>query len=95
MRPGAVIVDLAAEAGGNCAATKPGETIDVGGVTIVGLTNVPATMPVHASQMYSRNVQAFLALVVKEGALELDFEDEIVRETCVAHGGKVTKEPAA
>ena len=95
MRPGAVIVDLAAEAGGNCAATKPGETIDVGGVTILGLTNVPATMPVHASQMYSRNVQAFLALVVKEGALELDFEDQIVRETCVAHGGKVTKEPAA
>jgi len=93
MRPGSVIVDLAAEAGGNCAATKPGETIVVGGVTIVGLTNVPATMPVHASQMYSRNVQAFLGLIVKEGALELDFEDEIVRDTCVAHGGKVTKEP--
>jgi NAD(P) transhydrogenase subunit alpha len=93
MRPGSVIVDLAAEAGGNCAATKPGETIVVGGVTIVGLTNVPATMPVHASQMYSRNVQAFLGLLVKEGALELDFEDEIVRDTCVAHGGKVTKEP--
>ena len=88
MRPGAVIVDLAAEAGGNCAATKPGETVDVGGVTIVGAHNVPATMPVHASQMYSRNIQAFLALLVKEGALELDFEDEIVRETCVAHGGQ-------
>jgi NAD(P) transhydrogenase subunit alpha len=95
MRRGSVIVDLAAEAGGNCAATKPGETIDAGGVTIVGLTNVPATMPVHASQMYSRNVQAFLGLIVKDGALELDFEDEIVRDTCVAHGGKVTKEPAA
>lgn len=95
MRAGAVIVDLAAEAGGNCAATKPGETIDVGGVTIVGLTNVPATMPVHASQMYSRNVQAFLALIVKEGGLELDFEDVIVRDTCVAHGGKATKEPKA
>jgi NAD(P) transhydrogenase subunit alpha len=51
-------------------------------------------MPVHASQMYSRNVQAFLGLLVKDGALELDFEDEIVRETCVAHGGKVLKEPA-
>jgi H+-translocating NAD(P) transhydrogenase subunit alpha len=94
MRAGSVIVDLAAEAGGNCAATKPGETVVVNGVTIVGITNVPATMPVHASQMYSRNVQAFLALVVKDGALELDFEDEIVRDTCVAHGGKVTKEPA-
>jgi H+-translocating NAD(P) transhydrogenase subunit alpha len=94
MRPGAVIVDLAAEAGGNCAATTPGETTVVGGVTIVGETNLPATMPVHASQMYSRNVQAFLALLVKDGALVLDFEDEIVRETCVAHGGKVTKGPA-
>jgi H+-translocating NAD(P) transhydrogenase subunit alpha len=95
MRPGSVIVDLAAEAGGNCAATKPGETVVVDGVTIVGLTNVPATMPVHASQMYSRNVQAFLGLVVEDGALALDFEDEIVRDTCVAHGGKVTKEPPA
>jgi H+-translocating NAD(P) transhydrogenase subunit alpha len=94
MRPGSVIVDLAAEAGGNCASTTPGETVVVDGVTIVGLTNLPATMPVHASQMYSRNVQAFLGLIVKEGALELDFEDEIVRETCVAHGGKVTKEPS-
>jgi len=94
MRPGSVIVDLAAEAGGNCAATRPGETIVVDGVTVVGLTNVPATMPVHASQMYSRNVQAFLGLIVENGALELDFEDEIVRETCVAHGGKVLREPA-
>ena len=91
MRSGSVIVDLAAEAGGNCAATKPGETTVIDGVTIVGLTNLAATMPVHASQMYSRNVQAFLALIVKEGALELDFEDEIVRDTCVAHGGKVTR----
>ena len=93
MRTGSVIVDLAAEAGGNCAATKQGETVVVDGVTVVGLTNVPATMPVHASQMYSRNVQAFLGLIVKDGALELDFEDEIVRETCVAHGGRVAKEP--
>jgi NAD(P) transhydrogenase subunit alpha len=91
MKPGAVIVDLAAEAGGNCAATRPGETVVVGGVTVVGLTNVPATMPVHASQMYSRNVQAFLGLIVAEGELALDFEDEIVRATCVAHGGEVRK----
>jgi NAD(P) transhydrogenase subunit alpha len=89
MRPGAVIVDLAAEAGGNCAVTQPGETIVSDGVTIVGLTNVPATMPVHASQMYSRNVQAFLSLLVRDGELELDFEDEVVRGTCVAHGGRV------
>jgi H+-translocating NAD(P) transhydrogenase subunit alpha len=89
MRPGSVIVDLAAEAGGNCAVTQPGETIVSDGVTIVGLTNVPATMPVHASQMYSRNVQAFLSLLVRDGELELDFEDEVVRGTCVAHGGRV------
>jgi H+-translocating NAD(P) transhydrogenase subunit alpha len=95
MHAGSVIVDLAAEAGGNCAATRPGETVVVGGVTVVGLTNLPATMPVHASQMYSRNVQAFLALLVEDGRLVLDFEDEIVRETCVAHGGRVMKKPAA
>jgi NAD(P) transhydrogenase subunit alpha len=95
MRPGSVIVDLAAEAGGNCAATKPGETIVTGGVTVVGLTNLPATMPVHASQMYSRNVHAFLGLLVKDGELVLDFEDEIVRDTCVAHGGRATREESA
>jgi H+-translocating NAD(P) transhydrogenase subunit alpha len=93
MRTGSVIVDLAAEAGGNCAVTEPGKTIVTDGVTIVGLTNLAATMPVHASQMYSRNVQSFLGLIVEEGALRLDFEDEIVRETCVAHGGKVMREP--
>jgi NAD(P) transhydrogenase subunit alpha len=93
MRAGSVIVDLAAEAGGNCAATEPGKTIVADGVTIVGLTNLAATMPVHASQMYSRNVQAFLGLIVKESELRLDFEDEIVRETCVAHGGTVTRQP--
>jgi H+-translocating NAD(P) transhydrogenase subunit alpha len=93
MRAGSVIVDLAAEAGGNCAVTEPGKTIVADGVTIVGLTNLAATMPVHASQMYSRNVQSFLGLIVEEGALRLDFEDEIVRETCVAHGGKVMREP--
>jgi proton-translocating NAD(P)+ transhydrogenase subunit alpha len=91
MHTGSVVVDLAAEAGGNCAATVPGETVVVDGVTVVGLTNLPATMPVHASQMYSRNVQAFLGLIVADGELRLDFEDEIVRDTCVAHGGEVTK----
>jgi H+-translocating NAD(P) transhydrogenase subunit alpha len=94
MRAGSVIVDLAAEAGGNCAVTRPGETVVVDGVTVVGLTNVPTTMPVHASQMYSRNVQAFLGLIVVDGALTLDFEDEIVRATCVAHEGKVARESA-
>jgi H+-translocating NAD(P) transhydrogenase subunit alpha len=94
MRPGTVIVDLAAEMGGNCEATEPGEIVVRDGVTIVGLTNLPATMPQHASQMYSRNVLAFLANMLEEGELRLDFEDEIVRETCVAHEGHVLKEPA-
>jgi H+-translocating NAD(P) transhydrogenase subunit alpha len=93
MRPGAVIVDLAAEMGGNCEATEPGETVVRHGVTIVGLTNLAATMPTHASQMYSRNVQAFLTHLVVDGELALDFEDEITRETCVAREGRVLKEP--
>jgi NAD(P) transhydrogenase subunit alpha len=89
MRPGSVVVDLAAEAGGNCALTEPGETVVRHGVTIVGETNLPSTMPLHASQMYSRNVASFLGLLVKDGSLHLDFEDEIVRDTCVTHEGRV------
>jgi NAD(P) transhydrogenase subunit alpha len=92
MRPGSVIVDLAAEMGGNCEATEPGEIVVRDDVTIVGLTNLPATMPAHASQMYSRNVLAFLTNMLEDGELRLDFEDEIVRETCVAHEGRVLKE---
>ncbi len=94
MQPGSVIVDLAAEMGGNCAGTEAGETVVKNGVTIVGETNLPATMPFHASQMYSRNVTSFLGLVVKDGELVFDFEDEIVRDTCVTHEGRVLKEPA-
>ena len=89
MRPGSVVVDLAAEAGGNCALTEPGETVVRNGVTIVGETNLPSTMPLHASQMYSRNVASFLGLLVKDGSLHIDFEDEIVRDTCVTHEGRV------
>ena len=92
--PGSVIVDLAAEMGGNCAGTEAGETVVKDGVTIVGETNLPATMPFHASQMYSRNVTSFLGLIVKDGELVFDFEDEIVRDTCVTHEGRVLKEPA-
>ncbi len=94
MQPGSVIVDLAAEMGGNCAGTEAGKTVVKHGVTIVGETNLPATMPFHASQMYSRNVMSFLGLIVKDGALTFDFEDEIVRDTCVTHEGRVLKEPA-
>ena len=96
MRPGSVIVDLAAEAGGNCELTKPGETIEDSGVTIVGELNLPSSMPLHASQMYSRNVWTFLNHLLGGGSeLVLDFEDEITRETCVAHEGRVLKEPVA
>ena len=93
MRPGSVVVDLAAEAGGNCAVTAPGQTIARDGVTIVGELDLPSSMPLHASQMYSRNVSSFLGLLVRDGELTLDFDDEIVRETCVTHDGRVLKEP--
>lgn len=93
MRPGSVIVDLAAETGGNCTLTKPGETIEHHGVSIVGPLNLPAGMPVHASQMYAKNMQAFLALLIdKEGKLTLDFEDEIVNGTCITHEGRIAHE---
>ena len=78
MRPGSVIVDLAAETGGNCELTEPGEEIVESGVTIVGTTNVPSTMPTHASQLLSRNVASLVGLLVRDGELVLDWDDEIV-----------------
>src|SRR5205809_4182160 len=84
MRPGSVIVDLAAEAGGNCELTTPGKITAEHDVTIVGLTNLPSMMPYHASQLYSRNVTALLQLLVEDGELKLDWSDEIVRGACVA-----------
>ena len=83
MRPGSVIVDLAAEAGGNCELTRPGEEIVDGGVSIVGFTNLPATMPAHASQLYARNVMALLQHLAPNGELALDWEDEITAGACV------------
>lgn len=83
MRPGSVIVDLAAETGGNCELTKPGEETVESGVTIVGLVNLPSTMPAHASQLYARNVMALLQHLAPEGKLELDWEDEITAGACV------------
>ena len=91
MRPGSVIVDLAAETGGNCELTQAGNTLEHQGVTILGPTNLPATLPLHASQMYARNVTSFLNHVVKDGTLQLDFADEITKGTCVTHDGKVLK----
>ena len=89
MAPGSVIVDLAAERGGNCEPTRPGETVVVGGVTILAPLHLAATVPHHASQMYSKNITTFLLHLVKDGALRLDLDDEITRETLVARGGEV------
>ncbi len=89
MRPGSVVVDLAAEAGGNCELTEPGEEVVRDGVTIVGLTNLPSTMPFHASQLYARNVFALLHHLAPEGALALDWEDEITAGACVTRKQEV------
>src|SRR5689334_25243328 len=89
MRPGSVIVDLAAEAGGNCELTEPGEAVVREGVTIVGYTNLPSTMPFHASQLYSRNVLALLQHLAPEGQLKLDWEDEITSSACVTRREEV------
>jgi NAD(P) transhydrogenase subunit alpha len=94
MRPGSVIVDLAAETGGNVELTTAGKDVEVGGVTIIGTRNVPSTMPLHASQLYARNVANLLLHLVKDGAIVLDFEDEITKGCCVTYGGEIVNERA-
>ncbi len=89
MRAGSVIVDLAAEKGGNCALTEPGKKIVHQGVIVIGPVNLPAEVPVHASQMYAKNISTFLLHMIKEGKLELDMEDEIIKEALVSHGGQL------
>ena len=90
MKPGAVIVDLAAERGGNCDLTQQGKTITAHGVTIIGPENVPSELAYHASQMYGKNMQTLLELILDEGGdLQLNFDDEIVAGTVVAHEGDV------
>ncbi len=89
MKPGSVIVDMAAEAGGNCELTEPGREVVKHGVRIVGNTNLPATMPGSATQMYSRNVQTLVQHLVKDGKLELNFDDEITRGATITHGRQV------
>ncbi len=91
MKPGSVIVDLAAETGGNCELTQAGAEIVRNGVAILGPLNLASTVPLHASQMYAKNVSAFLGHIVQDGRLRLDFEDPIIRETCVTHAGEVRK----
>ena len=89
MKTGSVIVDLAAEMGGNCELTEPGRTVTKHGVIIHGQLNLPSTMPFHASQMYSRNISSLLLHLVRNGTLELDFNDPITNDTCVTHEGRV------
>lgn len=93
MKPGSVIVDLAAETGGNCALTVPGEIVVRDGVTIIGTTNLPSTMPYHASQLYSRNVFTLLQHLMKDGNVQFDYDDQITRDTTLTHDGEITHEP--
>ncbi len=91
MKPGSVIVDLAVETGGNCELAEPGTEVRRHGVLILGPVNLPSTLPYHASQMYAKNVSSFLPQITRDGTLVVDFDDEIVRETCVTHAGEVRK----
>jgi len=90
MAPGSVVVDLAAERGGNCELTQAGKTVVADGVTVIGPVNLPSTVPYHASQMYSKNIVTFLKHLVKDGRLNIDLNDEITRETLIAMNGEVT-----
>lgn len=95
MRPGSVIVDLAAEQGGNCAETVAGQTVVRHGVRIIGPQNLPSSLSVHASELYARNMLAFFLTMVKDGALNLDFADEVLAESVVTHQGEVRHAPTA
>jgi NAD(P) transhydrogenase subunit alpha len=94
MKAGAVIVDLAAEGGGNCEYTKPGETIQVGQVTIVAPLNVPSLLGEHASELYAKNQYNLLELMIKDKSLNLDWNDEVIAKTCLTHGGEIRNEAA-
>ena len=88
MKPGAVIVDLAAETGGNCEGTVAGEVVQVQGVTIVGAVNLPSTIPFHASVMFSKNVLTLLQHLIKDGAIAINLDDEITGPMCLTHAGQ-------
>jgi NAD(P) transhydrogenase subunit alpha len=89
MAPGSVIVDLAAERGGNCELTKADDVVVAHGVTIIGPTNLPATVPYHASQMYAKNITTFLLAMLKKGELSINMDDEVVRDTLVTRDGEI------
>ena len=93
MKPGSVVVDLAAESGGNCELTEAGRTVEHDMVRVLGPVNIPAMMPIHASQLYSRNMENILKHLAPEGELELDFDDEITAGACIAHAGEVRHGP--
>jgi NAD(P) transhydrogenase subunit alpha len=94
MRPGSVLVDLAAEQGGNCALTEPGQEVVKYGVTIIGPIDLPSTVPFHASQMYARTVTNYLMHLLKEGKVQLDLNDELTRGPLVTHQGEIVHEAA-
>ena len=93
MRPGSIIMDLASENGGNCELTKKDEIIDHNGVTIDVTSNIPGSMPVHASELYAKNITAFLTYMIEDGELKLDLEDEIISGAMYTHHGEITNEP--
>src|SRR6266850_29852 len=95
MKRGSVVIDLAGATGGNCALSKADETVERNGVTILAPTNLPGTVPVHASQLYSRNVTAFLSLLIKDGELQIDMNDDVVGPSCVTHNGEVVNKRVA
>jgi H+-translocating NAD(P) transhydrogenase subunit alpha len=94
MKPGSVIVDLAGEAGGNCELSEPGQTVIRYDVKILAPLNVPSTLAEHASQLYARNIQALLGLMIEDGALKLDFDDEVIAGACITRGGEIVHEGA-
>ena len=95
MKRGSIIVDLAGATGGNCALSQADVTVEREGVTIIAPTNLPATIPVHASQLYSRNVTSFLSLLIKDGQLQIDMKDDVVGPSCVTHNGEVVNQRVA
>ena len=92
MKPGSIVMDLASENGGNCELTQKDEVIDYNGVTIDGTSNIPGTMPVHASELYAKNITALLTYMIKDGQLNLDLEDEIISGSMYTHNGEITHE---
>lgn len=95
MKRGAIVIDLAGSTGGNCAISKPDQTVERAGVTIMAPLNLAATVPVHASQLYSRNVTAFLSLIIKDGELSIDMNDDVVGPSCVTHQGRIVNSRVA